>query len=441
MRNALVPVWIGPRGIIALFVLAVVAGVFARVLPWQVVAVIAGLLVAGVLAADASLVRVAPAITRAPPAHVWLAHHDAITYEVTNTAALPLRFGIAEAPAERLHIDGAFVHGEVGARSRTSAQIGMVPRERGRTALGTAFFWFESPLGFIRRRMLFGERTPVRVMPDLGGLERGGDLARRTRLLEAGLRKIRRRGVGTEFESLREYSSGDSFRAIDWKATARRGKVMVAQYEVERSQQIVVALDAGRLMSARLGDRRKLDYAVSAALSISSIAALADDRVGVHAFASMTLAAIAPQRGPAHVAALTDVLSDLEPHFEESDYERAAIELRRRYHKRSLIVVFTDLFDPVASGAVLASLALLSPHHLVLVVLMNDAAITQAREVNPADAGDAHRAGVAVTLANERERAVALLRQRGIGVVDVPASELSIALLDAYVEIKSRSLL
>lgn len=441
MRNALPPVWIGPRGIVALLILALLASALAAAFSWPFAAVFVTVVAAGALVADASLLLRLPGVARSLPQHVWLAHADTLTYEVTNRTAVALRFGIAEAPAERLRVAGAVTQGRVSAHARTTVSVGFVPRERGWTTVGRAFMWFESPLGLLRRRVLVGEPAALRVMPDLAGLERGGDLARRTRMIEAGLRRIRRRGVGTEFESLREYGSGDSFRAIDWNATARRGKVMVAQYEVERSQQIVVALDAGRLMSARLGDRRKLDYAVSAALSIASIAGLADDRVGLHAFASTTLAAIPPQRGPAHIAALTDALSDLEPHFEESDYERAALELRRRYRKRSLIVVFTDLFDPVASGAVLASLALLAPHHLVLVVLMNDAAIAHARELVPAVAGDAYRAGVAANLAIERARAVAQLSQRGIGVVDVPASELRVALLDAYVEIKSRSLL
>ena len=316
-----------------------------------------------------------------------------------------------------------------------------MPRERGRTQTGVGFAWFESPLGLVRRRLRVGTVDPLRVRPDLSAIERGGDLAQRTRLIDAGLRRVRRRGSGTEFESLREYTSGDPFRAIDWNATARRGKIMVAQYEVERSQQIVIALDAGRLMSPRLGDRRKLDYSVSAALAIASLARIAADRVGFHAFAGTTLASIAPGAGAQHAAALTEALSDLEPRFEESDYERAALELRRRYRKRSLIVIFTDLFDPIASSAVLASLALLAPHHLVLVVLMNDAALTDAREREPANVQDVYRASVATALDAERARAVSLLRGRGIGVIDVPARELSIALLEAYVDVKTRALL
>jgi uncharacterized protein (DUF58 family) len=427
--NARPPAWVGPRGIAALAGLALVAGAFAVAAPWPLVA------------AAAAVVARAPAVERVIPTQVLLARRAEFTYVVTNTAAVALRFAIFEAPIERMQIDIAPARGWVPAGGRATVRIGVLPRERGRTQTALAFGWFESPLGLIRRRVHLGAIEPLRIRPDLSALERGGDLAQRSRLIDAGLRRVRRRGIGSEFESLREYAGGDAFRTIDWKATARRGKVMVAQYEVERSQQIVVALDAGRLMSARLGDRSKLDYSVSAALAIGSIAQVAGDRVGLHAFAGTTLAALAPRSGVRQTAALTNALSDLEPRFEESDYERAALELRRRYRKRSLIVIFTDLFDPAASSAVLASLALLAPHHLVLAVLVNDAALADALEREPANVGDVYRAGIATTLTAERNRAVAWLRGRGIGVIDVPARKLTLAVLDAYVEVKTRSLL
>jgi len=438
--NARPPIWIGPRGLGALAGLAVLAGLATLVVAWPL-AVLGALVVAGAaLAADAVAIARVPEIVRTIPPHLLLARRDVFTYTLINRGTCELRFALFEGPVPKLAVDCAPAHGRVAAGTRTRVAIGFVPRERGRTQIGSAFAWFESPLGLMRRRRWFGPPTPLRVRPDPAEFA-GGDLALRTRLVDAGLRRVPRRGVGNAFESLREYASGDAFRAIDWKATARRGKVMVAQYEVERSQQIVVAVDAGRLMSARLGDRRKLDYAVSAALSIAAMAQPAADRVGLHEFAGTTQAALAPRAGARQAAAFHDALSDLEPHFEESDYERAALELRRRYRKRSLIVVFTDLFDPAASSAVLSSLALLAPHHLVLVVLMNDAAINAAIDCAPRRIGDVYRASVATTLAAERERAVTLLRNRGIGVVDVPARDLTLALLDAYVEVKTRALL
>jgi uncharacterized protein (DUF58 family) len=439
--NARPPAWVGPRGIAALAGLALIAGAFTIVVPWPLVIVSALVIALAALAADAVTIARAPVVERTIPTQFRLARRAAFAYAVTNRAPVRLRFAVFEAPVERLWIDIAPARGSVPSAGCATVHISIVPRERGRSQTGIAFAWFESPLGLVRRRLRVGAAESIRVRPDLSAIERGGDLAQRARLIEAGLRRVRRRGAGSEFESLREYTGGDPFGAIDWKATARRGKVMVTQYEVERSQQIVIALDAGRLMSPRLGDRRKLDYSVSAALAIASMARLAADRVGLLAFAAATLAVIAPRAGAQHAAALTDALSDLEPRFEESDYERAALELRRRYRKRSLIVLFTDVLDPAASGAVLAALDLLAPHHLVLVVLMNDAALDDARAREPRSVTDAYRASVAITLAAERSRAVALLRGRGIGVIDVPARDLTIALLDAYVELKTRSLL
>jgi uncharacterized protein (DUF58 family) len=194
-------------------------------------------------------------------------------------------------------------------------------------------------------------------------------------------------------------------------------------------------------MAARLGDRRKLDYAVAAGLAIAAMGRLAADRVGVYAFAAKPIARVLPSSGTPHAARLTDVLSDVEPRFEESDYERAMVDLRHTLRRRSLVVLFTDLFDPIASSAVLAATQLLTPRHLVLVVLMNDAAIAGALRAVPQRASDAYRAAVAATLAEERARAVATLRERGVLVVDVPAPELTLALLDAYVDIKTRGLL
>jgi uncharacterized protein (DUF58 family) len=433
------PVWIGPRGSAALAVLALGAAIGSVGVPWPLAVAAAVVATVAAFAADAASIAPTPAVERTIPANLMLARPATFTYTIVNRARVALRFAIFEAPIERIAVDIAPAAGSVQVGGRAIVTIAVLPRERGRTAAGIAFVWFESPLGLVRRRLRFGAPEELCIRPDTAAIERGGDLVQRRRLIDAGLRRVRRRGSGTEFESIREYAAGDPFRTIDWNATARRGKLMVAQYEVERSQQIVVALDAGRLMMPRLGDRRKLDYAITAGLALAALAGRAADRVGLYAFAAATLVSIAPRSGALHAAALSDALSDLAPRFEESDYENAALELRRRYRKRSFIVLFTDLFDPVASSAVLGSLALLAPQHLVLVVLLNDAAIDDAREREPADARAAYRAAVATSLAAQRANAVAMLRRRGIGVVDVPAREMTLALLDAYVDVKTRS--
>jgi len=432
---------IAPRGIAALVGLAAVAYVLARALPWPVALAVALVAFAALIAYDVALLRGEVEIVRVVPPRFALARRDVLRYEIANRTTSERRVAIVEAPADRLAIDLDEARATLPPRTRATVTIGIVPRERGRTALRSYHARILSRLGIVELRRTFRAPVALRVMPDLSALDRSGDLVARTKLIESGLRRLRRRGVGGEFASLREYTTDDAFRSIDWKASARRGKPMVAQYEVERAQQIVVAIDAGRLMSARLGDRRKLDYAVSASLAIAAIARLAADRVGVVAFAANVLARVAPGSGAAHSAQLTDVLSDLEPRFEEADYERAFLDVERSLRRRSLVVLFTDLFDPVASSAVLGAAKLLTTRHLVLVVLMNDAAIAAALRRTPSDAEDAYRAAVAATLSDERAHAVAALRERGMLVVDVPAAELTVALLDAYVDVKTRGLL
>jgi uncharacterized protein (DUF58 family) len=430
--------WLGPRALAPALALSAAAGLLARTYPWApvVLVLLAAFVFACVLDARTSggMLR----WRRIAPERYALAHADAFHYELENLATVPLRVGIVEAPVAKLAVALDATRVLVPPRSRSSAEVGFVPRERGRTTLGDSYVWYESAFGLVRHRARLEGARPIRVLPDLSALEGSDDLALRARLIDAGLRRLRRRGAGTEFESLRDYAAGDAFRDIDWKATAHRGRVMVAQHEVERSQQVIVAIDAGRLMAARLGDRRKLDYAVSAALGVAALARRAADRVGVHAFAARTLAAVAPASGNAQAAAIVEALADIEPQLEESDYEHAALGLRKRYRKRSLIVVFTDLFDPVASATVLAALALLVRTHLVLVALVNDAAIVDALAADPRDAQTAYRAAVATALAAERARAIAKLRATGMLVVDVPARDLRLALLDAYLDIKTR---
>jgi uncharacterized protein (DUF58 family) len=279
------------------------------------------------------------------------------------------------------------------------------------------------------------------VYPDLSAVERYGSLHLRNRVIDAGLRRMKLRGAGTELESVREWAPGDPFRAVNWKATARRGRVMVAQYEVERTQNVMIVLDAGRLMTPRVDLQRKFDYAVTAALSVASVAALANDRVGVAAFAAEMLRAYAPRQSGRSSSRIASELHDLEPRFEESDYDAAFAYVRTHVHKRSLIILFTDMVDPVAQGAVLAQLGTLARRHLVVCAFMNDSAIERRLDAAPEGPDDVFATAVALELQDERRAAATVLSRLGVQVIDVPARSLTTALIDRYLQIKQRGLL
>lgn len=436
-------VWLSLRAVWALLGLSVLLAVASVVQFLLAVVAIGAVCFLALLVLDAALgpSRRALRLERRALPQLALGRPAAALYDVENRGPLAVRLGIRETPVATIRFAAAESSALAPARSRTTLELAFVPSERGTVRFDALYLWVENRIGLLRRRYRVDAREDARVFPDLGAARGYGTLAKRNTLLDAGLRRLRQRGVGNEFESLREYQQGDAFRLVDWKATARRGRMMVAQYEVERSQNVILALDCGRLMTPRLGFERKFDYALTAALSVARVAEAADDNVGVLAFAAAPLVSIAPRRGAAHVNALARALFDLQPRLEEPDYETTFTALGRRYTKRSLIVLFTDIFDPVTSAAVLAGLTTLVPRHLVLCVLMNDASIAAALDDEPRSPAAAYRASVAMTLADERARAVALLRARGIIVVDVPAPRLTVALLDAYLDVKARGAL
>ncbi len=443
MRPVAPAIWPGPRTVAALFAIALLvalASAFAA-FAWVAAVVLAALV--ALVAVDLALgpsVRTLR-IAREPLETLALGARGALRYALENRAPLGVRIGLLEPVCALLAFEDEHCAVELPAASTFAYERPLRAVRRGRAELGAAFAWAESTLGLVRRRFALEGAIEVRVLPDLAALERYGRLAQRASLVESGLRRLRRRGLGTEFESLREYRPGDPFSAIAWKATARRGRPIVVQHEVERGQTVVVTLDCGRALWARAGDRRGFEYALAAALSAATIAERAGDRVGFLAYGARPLANLAPRAGRAQIEALVRTALEIEPRLEEPDYETIFLELGRARSRRSLVVVFSDVIDPVASQALIVALRALAGRPLVRAALANDGVLASALAAPPRDPEEAYRTAVALSLADRRAQALAQLRSGGIVVVDVPAPRLSVAALDAYLAIKERRLL
>jgi len=435
--------WFSPR---CIWAIAVCAGVFAIggiSPPAALVGAATLLLLFGAIIVDLVLGPRSRELSaqRLEGGHFSLRALAQLRYTIVNCSQSALRIGLLETPIPQFEVLEEEITALIPPRSQIQLQRAVLPRLRGHARLGALYLWYENVLGLIRRRVRANGEQEIRVYPDLSLVQRYGKLHVRNRLIEAGLRKMRLRGGGTEIESLREWTSGDQFRAINWKASARRGKLIVTHYEVERAQNIMLLLDCGRLMTARIDEQRKFDYALTAALSVATIAGLTSDKIGFVAFANQIQCAGAPRSGKSGLAFMSQELYDLEPRFEESDYARAFLYVRAHLQKRSLIILFTDLFDPVSAGTILRDIGMLARRHLVVCVLMSDAAIENALASPPRAPEDVYRAGVAAALAGERRSAAVLLTRAGVRVVDVPAPKLTFALIDAYLDIKRRGLL
>jgi uncharacterized protein (DUF58 family) len=297
------------------------------------------------------------------------------------------------------------------------------------------------PWGLVIRQDRVKAVENVKVYPNIHEARRHELSARRNRQMLIGARKTRVRGQGREFESMRDYVRGDEMRHISWTATARRGRLITRQYQVERNQSIVVMIDAGRLMTSRIENLSKLDHAINAALSIGYVATRGGDNIGLLVFNRQVATYLAPQRGHAQLAAMTEALYNVKAQMIEPSYARAFQHLSQNCKRRSLVVILTDLIDRDASAELLSYTATLLPRHLPLIVTIGDKDLRALVAEEPRKIGDVYQQSVAEELLQQREEALARITELGGLALDVPAGQLSLRLVNQYLEVKERGLL
>ncbi len=288
------------------------------------------------------------------------------------------------------------------------------------------------PLGLATCDHTVGSPATVMVLPDLPRARRLAALRRLNRSPEEG--KVRSRlGLGTEFESIREYSADDDIRQVNWLATARIGRPMTNQYRIDDNRDLVCLVDSGRLMASPVAGSTRLDVALDALAVLAVAADEAGDRVGTVAFAGDIVRQLEPRRRGADQ--VVRALFDLEPIEVEADYDRAFQTVAGR--KRSLIALFTDLVDPAAARTLLSVVPILVRHHVIMVVSCRDLDLQDAITESPDGVRDVLRAAIALDLLVARRRTYALLRRMGVVVVEADPQSLGPACVSAYTGIKS----
>lgn len=284
-------------------------------------------------------------------------------------------------------------------------------------------------------------RQTVAVYPDLIGLR---ELSIRLTLENTGtMRQVRRLGTGTEFAELREYGIGDDTRLIDWKATARRSRPLVRVLEPEREQTLIILLDRGRLMTARVQGLKRFDWGLNATLSLALAGLNRGDRVGVSIFDKEVTTWIPPERGQHHLSKLIERLTPIQPVLLEPDYVGAVTKVVNQQTRRALVVLITDLVDRTASAELLSALARLTPRYLPFCVTLRDPQVDKLAHTPPSQAGTipAYTRAVSLDLLTQRQVAFAQLKQKGVLVLDAPANQISEQLVERYLQLKTRNLL
>lgn len=359
-------------------------------------------------------------------------------------------------------VDGSGENGaEVGPDAPGVVGYRLGLRRRGDLRLGSIHVRTLGPLGLGWRRSTIHTTDVVRVLPGVEELRRERMPGLRPSLAAVGLRRTRRRGEGLEFESLREYRQGDDPRIVDWKASARRTELVVRNYQVERNQTVVLAIDAGRLMREWIGDRERLDYALTAAFLVAERARLYGDRLGVIVF-DREVRTLIPA-GRVRLSELADTFATVESRLVEPNYPVAFATIKRAFRKRALVLVLSDVIDLSASRALVDGLIGTVRRHLPVVVALRNPDVeaaasgpsaTPSRSAGVLSRSSAvpsrssarpgsspYRRAAAESVLDARAKALTTMRRAGVHTVDVLPGDAALAALDKYSEIKKRGLL
>jgi uncharacterized protein (DUF58 family) len=353
--------------------------------------------------------------------------------QAPRDAQLTVRDGAPEAMVTSDHV--FTLHGG-GRLSYT-----LTPRARGNATFGPVSLRSVGPWGLGTRDFTAAEPQTVRVDADIAAVRVFEALARRGQLEELGMRTLRRRGDGTEYERVRDAVPDDPLRHINWKATARTGRLMATELAPERDQPVIVCLDHGRLMGVGAGALTKFDHAVNAAFLLLHVALRTGDRAGLVAFADVVTATVPPRGGSAQLRRLLDAIGPVHPGEIESDLTAALTAVRQQQKRRALVAIFTDVVDRDQAAALIAQCALLRRRHLPLVITVRDPAVEDIAAARPTSAGQVYARAVAAGIAADREGALRLLRGNGVDVIDADARTLSPRLINRYLELKRRAAL
>ena len=308
-------------------------------------------------------------------------------------------------------------------------------RRRGRHVLPPAAIRAEGPLGLGRWQHDLGEDHELLVYPDLVSARKLALAVRQGRFRDPGLAMRGPLGLGTEFESIRDYVPDDDIRQINWLASARMDRPMTNQYRLEQDQDVICVIDAGRLMAAPIGDRTRLDVAVDVTTAVSLVADELGDRCGAIAFDSSIIRRVSSRRRGSDAVVRT--MFDLEPSDHDSDYELAFRALGG--YKRALIIVLTDLLEETAARPLLEAVPVLARRHHVMIASATDTDLRDFVRTAPTDTHDVYEAAVALEVIRARERAAAQLTETGAVVVEGVPEKLGTVCVREYLRTKSKA--
>lgn len=358
-----------------------------------------------------------------------------------NRYLFPVRVSVIdELPFQFQARDNEFMLSVEPGKNKT-IQYDVHPLKRGEYYFGAVNVFVKSPIGFIQKRYRFSQDMMVPVYPSFMQMRKYELLAISNRLTDAGIKKIRRRGNNAEFEQIKEYVAGDDYRTVNWKATARRNKLMINQYQDEKSQQVYSIIDMGRVMRMPFEGLSLLDYAINSSLVISNIAMLKQDKAGIVTFSHKVQSLLPADRRNAQLQKILELLYNQKTGYLESDYENLYINIKTKLNQRSLLLLYTNFESLSGLSRQLKYLRRLAKDHLLVVIFFENTELRAFLDKPAVTTEEVYNKTIAEKFSYEKRLIVKELEKYGIHSILTSPQKLSVNTINKYLELKARGLI
>lgn len=330
---------------------------------------------------------------------------------------------------------------QLNPQSTTEKIYSVRPTERGVYTFGFLNIYVSTKLDLFKKRYRFDNQKEVPTYPSFIQMRKYELLAIHNKLHLHGLKKIRRIGHTAEFEHIKEYILGDDIRTINWKATAKRNQLMVNQYQDEKSQNVYLIIDKGRVMKMPFSGLTLLDYAINASLAMGNVVIKKADKAGLFTFSKKVDTKLKADRKPVQIQRFMESLYQVKTDFKESDYERLLVQTKQHIRQRSLIILFTNFETLDGLNRQLPYLRSIAKLHLLTVVFFKNSELDELVHSKPKNTQQIYDKVIAEKLNNDKELIVRELRKYGIYSVLTRPEDLTIDVINKYLEFKARGLL
>ena len=363
-----------------------------------------------------------------------------VSIVVTNQMPFTLEVNIIDEVPLQMQERSLSIRKKLGSKKTTEIKYMLTPSERGNYEFGNIIIFFQSQLGFIQKRETVKASEQVKVYPSFVNFGKYQLMAQAT-TNEQGSKRMKKIGQSMEFEQIKDYVGGDDIRTINWKASARKGTLMVNNFTDEKSQQVYCMIDKGRLMKMPFNGLSLLDYAINATLAITNICIQKQDKIGLISFSNKMGSVIAADRKPVQRENIMQVLYKESTAFLESDYEMLYMQIRNKIKQRSLLILFTNFESLNGLHRQISYLRSIAKHHLLLVVFFENTELTKLSVAKAKSIDDIYVKTIADKLAFEKRLVVKELLKYGILSIISAPQNLTVNTINKYLELKAKQVL